>query len=137
MAVTKQLFQLQELDSEIERDELSLALKLGALGNRDKLDAAMARLASEQKLLEELRHRHKEAEWDVDDLLRKITTAEEQLYSGRITSPKELSNLQHEVATFKSRSDLAENKALEIIDRVEASEKAVASDTREYRALED
>ncbi|OGO30061.1 MAG: hypothetical protein A2Z29_06525 [Chloroflexi bacterium RBG_16_56_11] len=137
MAITRQLFQLQELDTEIERDESSLKIKLGLLGNRDRLDAAGARLAAEQKRLEELRHRHKEAEWEVDDLLRKVAAAEEQLYSGRINNPKELSNLQHEVTALKSRGDQAENKALEIIDLVEAAERIVTSAGDELRALED
>ena len=73
----------------------------------------------------------------MDDLLSKIAAAEEQLYGGKITNPKELSSLQHEVNTMKEKSDQLENTALEIIDRVEAAENSVAAATVEFQSLED
>lgn len=137
MAVTRQLYQLQELDNHIEQEEQTLALKTGQLGKREALDDAHNRLTSAQQHLKELSHQRHDAEWEVDDILNKITAAEQQLYGGRITNPKELSSLQHEINTMKSRSDLAENKALEIIDQVEVVEKSVAALSREYQKLDD
>lgn len=137
MAITRQLYQLQELDLEIEQEEQDLAQKTGQLGVRDVLDMSQVHLDSEKQRLDELRHQHRDAEAEVDDLLSKIAAAEEQLYSGRITNPKELSSLQHEVTTMKARSDELENKALEIIDRVEAAEASVTAATGEYQKLED
>lgn len=137
MAITRQLYQLQELDIEIEQEEQSLNLKVSQLGVRDVLDSAQNHLASEQKRLSELSRQHRDAEAEVDDLLSKIAAAEEQLYGGRITNPKELSSLQHEVTTMKARSDQLEDKALEIIDQVEAAEQSVAATTSEYRKLEE
>ncbi len=52
MAITKQLYQLQELDMEIEQTEQTLSLKTGQLGKREALDNARSRLASEQQHLE-------------------------------------------------------------------------------------
>ncbi len=72
----------------------------------------------------------------MDDLLSKIAAAEQQLYGGRITNPKELSSLQHEINTMKARSDQLENKALEIIDQVETAEQSVAAASSEYEKLE-
>jgi predicted nucleic acid-binding Zn-ribbon protein len=137
MAVTRQLFQLQELDTDIEQAEQAVALKSGQLGKREVLDEARGRLAAEQQNLEGLRHRQHDAEWEVDDLQSKITSAEQQLYSGKITNPKELSSLQHEVNTFKGIDDQLETKALEIIEELEAAEKKVASLTEEYQKLEE
>jgi len=137
MAITRQLYQLQELDLEIEQEEQSLSQKIGQLGNRDALDSAQSHLDSEQKCLDELRHQHRDAEAEVDDLLSKVSATEEQLYGGKINNPKELSGLQHEVATMKTKSDQLENKALEIIDRVEAAEASVAAATSDYKKLED
>jgi predicted nucleic acid-binding Zn-ribbon protein len=137
MTITKQLYQLQELDIETEQTEQTLNLKTGQLGKREELDNAQGRLSSERQHLEELKHRHHDAEWEVDDLLNKITAAEKQLYGGRITNSKELSSLQHEFNTMKSMSDQLENKALEIIEQVEMAEKTVASASSEYQKLED
>ncbi len=136
MAITRQLYQLQELDLEIEQEEQSLNQKTSQLGVRDVLDKAQNRLDSEQKRLDELRHQHRDAEGEVDDLLSKISAIEEQLYGGKISNPKELSGLQHEVASMKAKSDQQENKALEIIDQVEAAEASLTTATDEHRKLE-
>lgn len=137
MAVTRQLYQLQELDLEIEQEEQSLSQKTGQLGVRDVLENAQKNLDSEQQRLDELRRQHRNAEAEVDDLLSKISAIEEKLYGGKINNPKELSGLQHEVGTMKAKSDLLENKALEIIDHVEAVEQTVAAATDEYQKLEE
>jgi predicted nucleic acid-binding Zn-ribbon protein len=137
MSVTKQLYQLQEIDLEIESEEQSLRQKASHLGERQALDNAQSQLASEQQQLDELRHQQRAAEWEVDDVLSKITAAEEQLYGGKITNPKELSSLQHEVAMMKAKSDQMENRALEIIDRVEAAENSVATATNRFKNMED
>jgi predicted nucleic acid-binding Zn-ribbon protein len=137
MGITSQLYQLQETDQEIESAEQALEQNTRQLGDRKVLDDAQGRLAAGQAQLDELRHRHRDAEAEVDDVLAKIATAEEQLYSGRITNPKELSSLQHEVTTLRGRSDELETKALEIIEQVEAAEKVVAEATGALKKLEE
>jgi predicted nucleic acid-binding Zn-ribbon protein len=136
MAITKQLYELQELDNDIEHTQQTLDLKTGQLGKRDVLDVALANLTAEQKSLEEVKHQRREAEAELDDTASKIIEAEKQLYSGRITNSKELSSLQHEVNTLKNFSDQLETKALEIIDRVEAAENTVAAANADFQKLE-
>jgi predicted nucleic acid-binding Zn-ribbon protein len=103
MTVAKQLYQLQEIDLEIESREQSLSQKASQLG----------------------------------DISSKIAVAEEKLYGGKITNPKELSSLQHEVSTMKARSDQLENSALEVIDQVEAAENSVAQAKTDLQKLGD
>jgi predicted nucleic acid-binding Zn-ribbon protein len=137
MGVAKQLYQLQEIDIEIESEEQTLSQKTSLLGDRQVLDSAQSKLALEQQRLEELSRQQHSAEWEVDDILSKIAVAEQQLYGGKITNPKELSSLQHEVNTLKAKGDQLENKALEIIDQFEAMEKSVAAATSELKEMED
>ncbi|MFC1970964.1 zinc ribbon domain-containing protein [Chloroflexota bacterium] len=137
MVVAKQLYQLQEIDLEIEAEEQTLSRKVSQIGERQALDNAQSKLVSEQHRLEELRRQLHTSEWEVDDILSKIAAAEQQLYGGKITNPKELSNLQHEVNTFKTKSDQLETKALEIIDQVEETENSLAKATSEFMQLED
>ena len=136
MPVTKQLYELQELDTDIENTQQTLNLKNSQLGKRDVLDIALAHLTAEQKNLEELKHQRREAESEFEDTTSKISEAEKQLYGGRITNSKELANLQHEVNTLKNLSDQQETKALEIIDRMEEAEKSVAVSTADFQKLE-
>ena len=127
MGVAKQLYQLQELDLEIEANEQTLRQKGSQLGESQAVIIAQAKLTSEQQRLDELKHQLHTAEWDIDDLMSKIATAEEQLYSGRIKNPKELANLKHEVDALKTKCDQLENKALEIMDQVELAEANISA----------
>jgi predicted nucleic acid-binding Zn-ribbon protein len=122
MNLARQLYELQELDLEIESDERALEQVTGQLGESQAVVRARAQLESEQQRLEELKHQQHTAEWEIDDITNKIAAAEESLFSGRIKNPKELSGLQHEVETFKTRRDGLEEKALEVIDQVEQAE---------------
>lgn len=136
MATTKQLFHLEETDAEIEAEEQALAEKNGQLGNRKVLEDAQAKLEAVKNRLAGLKAEQRNAEAEVEDITSKINAADEQLYGGKITNPKELSSLQHEVGTFKEKRDHLETGALEIIDRVEAAEKAMAAGTAAFGKLE-
>jgi uncharacterized protein len=137
METTRQLYQLQELDTEIEQKEQSLAQKSSLLGNRATLDDAMQKVTSEQKKLDDLKRQRRDAEGEVNDILGKIKETEQQLYSGKVNNPKELSNLQHEINNLRSRSDEFQNKALGIIELLEAAEKSAAAAGSEYKTFEE
>jgi hypothetical protein len=136
MEITRQLYELQEVDTEIERDEASLASNTARLGDRSMLDAAREKLAAGQKNLEDLKRQRRDAERQVDDVSSKIAVAKDQLYSGRTSNPKELTNLQHEINTLKAHNDQLETKALEIIEQAEDAEKVIAAAIAEYGRLE-
>jgi predicted nucleic acid-binding Zn-ribbon protein len=136
MPVTKQLYELQELDTEIEHAHQTLDLKNGQVGKREELDAVQNKLAADKQSLEELKHKRREAEAELDDTTSKISAVEKQLYGGKITNPKELANLQHEMNTLKGLGDEQETRALEAIESVEEAEKALAAATDNLHRLE-
>jgi len=136
MSVVQQLYQLQEVDLEIEADESALSRMLSQLGDNQAIVEAQAKLTSKQQRLDELKHRQHSAEWEVDDLVTKLTTAEEQLYSGRIKNPKELTSLQHEVNLLKAKRDQLESKVLEIMDQVDLAEADVVAANSGFKQLE-
>ena len=136
MNVAKQLYQLQEVDLELESVEQALSQIASQLGESQAVLRTQAELRSEHERLEELRRQQHSAEWEIDDLVNKLTAAEEKLYSGSIKNPKELTGLQHEVEGLKTRRDQLEDKALEIMSRVELSEASVATKSSELKRLE-
>ena len=136
MSIAKQLYQLQEVDLEIEANEQALRRLVSQLGENRTVVEAQTKLTSEQRRLDELKHQQRSAEWEIDSLVSKITAAEEQLYSGRIKNPKELTNLQHEVDILKAKRDQLENRALEIMDQVELAEANVAATGNEFNKLD-
>jgi predicted nucleic acid-binding Zn-ribbon protein len=137
MPITKQLYDLQEIDTDIEHTQQTLDLKNSQVGKRDILDSALAHLNDEKKKLEELQHQRREAEAEFEDMTSKITATEKQLYDGKITNSKELSELQHELNNLKNINDQLETKALEIIDRVEIAEKSLATMNADFQKLEE
>ncbi len=136
MGVIKQLYQLQEVDLEIESSEQALAQLASQLGESQAVVRTQTKLKSEQQHLEELGRQQHSAEWEIDDLVNKLTTAEEKLYNGRIKDPRELTNLQHEVDGLRVRRNHLEDKALEIMDQVELSTASVATLRNELKILE-
>jgi len=135
MNVAKQLYRLQEVDLEIESDERALEEVKSQLGESRAVIKTQKQLELEQKSLEELSRQQRSAEWEIDDISTKLAVAEEQLFSGRVKIPKELTNLQHEVETFQARRNQLEEQALEIIDQVEQSEARVARINSELETL--
>ena len=136
MSVAKQLYQLQEVELELESNEQALRQLTGQLGESQAVAKAEAELALERQHLEELQGQQHSVEWEIDDLTDKLTTAEETLYSGRIKNPKELTNLQHEVDGLKAKRNQLEDKALEIMDRAEHTTATVATMSSELERLE-
>jgi len=136
MGIAKQLYQLQEVDLELESNEQALSQIAGQLGESQTVVRVKGKLTMEQQRLEELRRQQHSAEWEIDDIGTKLVAAEEKLYSGRITNPKELANLQHEVDGLKVRRGQLEDKTLETMEQVELVTASVASLNGELKTLE-
>jgi predicted nucleic acid-binding Zn-ribbon protein len=136
MSMAKQLYQLQEVDLELESKELAVKQITSQLGESEAIANARNKLAQEQKRLEELSHQQRSLEWEIDDLTSKLTTAERDLYSGRIRNPKELSSLQQEAETLKARRNQLEDKDLEIMEQVDSNRENISSLSTELKTIE-
>lgn len=136
MGVAKQLYQLQEVDLELESNEQALKQITSQLGESQEVVRVRNRLTLESQRLEELGRQQHSLEWEVDDIVTKLTAAEEKLYSGSVGNPKELTNLQHEVDGLKLRRGQLEDKALDIMDQVELTTASVATISSELKTLE-
>jgi hypothetical protein len=135
MGVSKQLYQLQELDLEIDSQEQALSQAMSQLGESPAVLKVQSQLRSEQERLEELRRKQHSAEWEIEDISTKLAPAEKKLFSGDIKNPKELANLQHEVEVLKAKRNQMEDKALEIMEQVELCETSVTKISRELETL--
>jgi len=136
MSVAKQLYQLQEVDLELEVNERDLKQVTAQLGESQRVIETRNKAAAEQQRREELGRQQHSIEWEIDDLTTRISTAEEELYSGRIRNPKELTNLQHEIDLLKGKRGQLEDRALEIMGRVEDTSRNVDTLEKELKTLE-
>ncbi|MFH1662308.1 MAG: C4-type zinc ribbon domain-containing protein [Chloroflexota bacterium] len=126
MGITRQLYQLQAIELDIESKEQTLAQSLAGLGESKVLLEARDRLSAGEKRLGELKKKQHNAEWEIEDVAGKLLSAQEALYSGRIANPKELSSLQHEVESFKNKRNSLEEKVLEIMEQAEVATSELA-----------
>ncbi|MFC2010722.1 zinc ribbon domain-containing protein [Chloroflexota bacterium] len=136
MSVIKKLYQLQEVDLELESNEQSQNQIAAQLGESEAVIRVRIKLTREHQFLEESNREQHSIEWEIDDLTSKLVPSEEELYSGRIHNPKELANAQHEIDLLKARRGQLEDKVLEIMGRVELTTQNIATIESELKILE-
>jgi predicted nucleic acid-binding Zn-ribbon protein len=137
MAMARQLYELQSIELEVEATEKALLQKEAMQGkNRELLEAKQRQQVVAQRL-EELKNQQKVAEWDIEDITDKLSKVQQDLYSGRITNPKELAGLQHEAEGFKNRRNILEEKDLEIMEQAEVASAELAKLNRQLAVVED
>jgi len=136
MSVAKQLYQLQEVDLELEANEQALRQITSQLGESQAVVRARTKLTSENQRLEELKRQQRSLEGEIDGLVSKLALVQEKLYGDSIRNPKELTSLQHEVEGLKAKREQLEDKALEVMEQVELTEASVTTISNESKRLE-
>ncbi len=140
------LFQLQQLDLELERllsEQQSVEISLKGNSGLQKIRAEHN--IAQQQLRTGLQAQ-KEAEWALEELSQRLTTQEKRLYGGTVNNPKELYALQQEVQRLRAQQSRQEDMALEVMEaadtlqemalrKAEALEQAEAIWARESETL--
>jgi len=122
-----QLYRLQTIDLEISDGKRRLEEVEAGLGESEELRQARRALQKAEDELNRWRTTLRDLELETKSLTAKITSVEERLYSGRITNPKELANLQDEVSYLKRRRGELEDRQIEAMVEVEEHEAEVDS----------
>jgi predicted nucleic acid-binding Zn-ribbon protein len=119
MSVTLNLFRLQQLDTRLDQVNARLNAIQTALENNAELQAAQkAQAAAEADLLKaEKALKHAEDESARQRI--KLEQADSSLYSGHIHNPKELQDLQNDVAALKRQLATLEDAQLEAMLAIE------------------
>jgi uncharacterized protein len=120
--VQLRLLDLQEIDSGIDR----LAARrrsLPELAEIERLSARLRELAGELETAEAAGHETARAqtrlEADVENVRSRAVRDQGRLDSGAISSPRELENLQSEIASLTRRRDTLEDELLELMEAAE------------------
>jgi predicted nucleic acid-binding Zn-ribbon protein len=123
MSAALGLYRLQQVDSQI--DQIQARLKV----IREKLENdVQLRTASETFTIAESKHKESEralklSETEVEKQRIKIEQTEASLYGGRVQNPKELQDLQKDVASLKRYLETLEERELEAMLVAENTEK--------------
>jgi predicted nucleic acid-binding Zn-ribbon protein len=114
---------LQTIDDEATAYRAALEDVERRLRGNEELDAARRELAVTDSALMAVRREQKALEAQIEGLTAKIEPEEARLYSGAVTSPKELSGIQHELESLKQRRAGFEEQLLDVFSRVEIAER--------------
>ena len=135
MSRTSALFRLQEIDLELDGLRARLQTIEQALGDSPEVTAAQNRAATAREKFDAARVTARMLELDMQSLNQKITDAEKRLYSGAITNPKELRDLEADLASLRRRAAALEEQELEAMITAESAEgQSVASQTQLQQA---
>ncbi len=114
-----QLYQMQQIEQEARRATSRLKAIAAALADDAGMRAAEARCQAARDELKPLRARLRDLELETAGNEEKIRNTGEQLYSGAVNSPREMQDMQLEVASLTRRNGDLETWSLETMLSVE------------------
>jgi uncharacterized protein len=135
--ITTTLFQLQQLDIELDRLAFEQQAVTTSLQGNSRLRRLRKELEYLQQQLQAGQQSQEESEWTLDDLASRLQQKEERLYNGTVTNPKELQSLQHEVQQLRAQYNRQEERVLEALDTTEALKEALQQKQNDLKKAED
>jgi hypothetical protein len=131
MSLPLKLFQLQNIDSQLDQANSKLARIDAELNEHSEINHAQDRARDLENNLDLIQNKLHQAEQDMQAQRYKIEQTESTLYSGKVTNPKELQDLQNEVTALKRYLKTLEDRVLELMLTVDEIS------TKYQKALED
>jgi predicted nucleic acid-binding Zn-ribbon protein len=129
MSASLGLFRLQQVDRQIDRIHAQLEKIRKTLENDVELKNALAKVDSANQDLHSAKHALKIAEAEAEAQRIKIQQTESSLYGGSVHNPKELQDLQRDVASLKKHLATLEERQLEAMEKADNAE-SVLSEAR-------
>lgn len=113
MSRSFKLYRLQQIDSQLDWTNKRLQEIEAALNEDEALRQANEHAQKADEALQNVRKALRRAEENVHQQRLKIEQSEATLYSGKVSNPKELQDLENEVAALKRYLDVLEDRQLE------------------------
>jgi uncharacterized protein len=123
MSAALGLYRLQQVDSQMDQAQSRLKAIQQILENDAELSASKIQVAAAEEKFRNSERLLKQCEVDVEKQRIKIQQTEASLYSGLVHNPKELQDLQQDVASLKRHLDTLEERELEAMVAAETAEK--------------
>ena len=124
MSASLGLYRLQLVDSRMDEIRARLEEILQTLENDEEMRLAKKQASETEATLTLARQALKQAEAEVNKQKIKIEQSEANLYSGNVKNPKELQDLQNEVAALKRHLETLEDRQLEAMLEEEDADQA-------------
>lgn len=129
MSKAETLLDLQDNDSILDRLTKRLAEITAALHETEELVAARSARQAAAQVVTHQRTRRKDLELADASLETKIKQAEQRLYSGVVKNPKELLDLQNDIASLKRQKDALDDQLFNTMVALEEAEATLKTST--------
>lgn len=136
MSQVHQLYKLQQIDSEIDAKKKRLGEVLQLQKGNAALNQARQRAETAVTTLQSWQSQQKDKNLELASLNDKRKRSEDRLYSGKVTNPKELSDLQGEIESLGRRAEALEEELLEVMLELEEAEAEKESSEKDVAELE-
>lgn len=120
------LYNLQEIDLNLARIHKRLTEITGILGDNKAIQEAQQAIAAAQKTLIPLQTRARNLELEIQSNTEKIRQTNDQLYGGKVRNPKQLQEMEQEIASLQRRNRELEDTLLEAMLNTEEAETTLA-----------
>ncbi len=130
------LFRLQQVDNRITQMEARRRKIQETLENDSELQAALHKLKAAELDAHRMEQQRRIAEEGARDQHIKIQQAESSLYGGKVQNPKELQDLQADVASLKRHLASIEEQELDAMIKLEAAQAAIQSAQQELGRIQ-
>ena len=136
MSAALGLYRLQQIDSQMDQARSRLEAIRVTLENDLERRAVSERVAEDESAHREAERAQRQAEAEVQSQRIKIEQTEASLYSGTVRNPKELQDLQHDVASLKKHLATLEDRLLESMLATETAATALTEARAAYSRVE-
>ncbi len=136
MSISSSLYRLQQIDSQIDQTRSRLNQIEAILNDRTTIQAAedQHKIAGDQ--LKKERGALSQLETQAKDQRIKIQLNESTLYGGKVRNPKELQDLQNDIASIKKFLGVIEDRQIDAMILVEEAEQAFDSTAQALKQVE-
>ncbi len=125
MSASFGLFRLQQVDSQIAQVETKLGKIQKTLDDNAELQSALEQIKAAEDEQRTSEHAQHKSEDEAQSQQIKIQQAELSLYGGVVRNPKELQDLQADIASLKKHLAVLEEHELQDMIKTEAAQAAV------------
>lgn len=136
MTTMRQLYDLQELDWEIDHSQAELASIEARLHDDPALVKARAEMAEKEDNLRQLRRRHADHSQEAQQLQEKARVLDQRLYGGSVRNPRELEGLESELQYAKEHAAQEEEELLNVMIGLDEKERLVTKARMELEQKE-
>jgi predicted nucleic acid-binding Zn-ribbon protein len=137
MTLAKTLYDLQQTDLEIQKEQDTLDDIKRHLTENEALIQARAEIQAEKIHLGETERQQRDLEYEIDELRSSMKRLNDKLYGGKEKNPKELVSLEKELDIFKTKLRQKEDYLLDLMAEMETVQDKIKINGEKLKKLEE